>query len=59
MMNKDAVVEATFFYILAAVIGILLVLAYLLFFSPYHIISYISSLISQSAGSILYSLKTL
>lgn len=58
-MNDKAVVEALVFYIIAVIIGIILLIVYLIFVGPNHILTYISNAISSFAGSILSGLKTI
>lgn len=58
MAGKKAVLEATFLYIIALVLGIVLVIAYIIFVGPSHFLSDIYSFFSNQMGALFGGLKS-
>ncbi|MCW1301761.1 MAG: hypothetical protein OH316_01335 [Candidatus Parvarchaeota archaeon] len=57
MVNEKAVLEATFLYIVALVLGIILVIIYIIFLGPSHFLSDIYSFFSKQIGALFGGLK--
>ena len=56
--NNKAVIEATFLYIIALVLGIIVIIAYILFVGPSNFLSHIYSFFSTEIGALFGGLKS-
>lgn len=59
MIGKRAVIEAAFVYVMAVALAAVLIILYLLFLGPSHVISYISTVLMEAGGSILKGFGTI
>ncbi len=57
MVNEKGVIEATLLYIVALVLGVIIIIAYIIFVGPTHFLSSIYSFFSSEIGALFGGLK--